>query len=155
MKKTMLSVLALAFSATGGIGAFRLTDLPANGDCRPQWRTVAGFVIPTCAGDCIGYANNMEYCCLRSEIDGDSDIQIHRCICKNTECSTPGQWVDINNACSGKISIDWRTGMLSGSTTCVMDNPTSCPNGQAPPKKCKPEDAPPPNTADDVCKCRQ
>lgn len=155
MNKLVLSVLALAFSASGGLGALRLVGAPTGGDCRLQWHTVAGFVIPTCAGNCLGYANNMENCCLRNESSDGGNIQMHKCICKNVACELDGQWVDINNACSGNITIDWRTGKLSGTPTCVMDNPTSCPNGQTPAKKCKPEASPPANTAADVCTCKK
>jgi len=154
MNKMMIAVLTLIFSAMGGFSALKLVAMPAGGDCRLQWHTVAGFAIPTCAGDCAGYANSMETCCLLNEGSSDSSVQTHKCICKNAACGSPGQWVDINNACSGVIKIDWATGQVSGTSSCVMDNPTSCPNGQTPAKKCKVNGTPPPNTAADVCTCQ-
>lgn len=152
MKSMTMTVFALCFSVSGGIGAIRLATIPAGGDCRLQWSSTLGLVAPECAGDCVGYPEGMTTCCMLTEVSGNE--QTHRCVCKSGACHLTGEWVDINKACSGKITIDWSTGQVVGNAVCIMDNPSSCKGGQTPPKKCKPRKAPTGNTPfTDVCSC--
>ena len=151
MMKHATTALALFFSMAGGAGVFKLAATPAGGDCRLTWKSVLGFVIADCAGDCSTYPNGMTSCALRVITTDGSDVQEHFCICKNLES---GQWVDINQVCSGKVKVNFRTGQVTGTTTCILNNPPSCPGGQTPEKKCKPQTPPTGNTpASYVCKC--